>query len=241
MKIRGFLGLWIGAALLAGCISPFNAIVGSGKMVSETREVSGFDTVALSGVGDLTIIQGDKEGLTIQAEDNLLPELTSEVRGSTLYLQTRNWVNVMPTKGIQYTLHVKNLRGVNISGSGSVSADRLVTAGLNVNLSGSGRGNLSQVDAQSLDVRISGSGRFDLSGQVDSLDISISGSGKFDAGELQTRQAQVIISGSGSATLWVEDNLSARISGSGRISYYGSPTISQSVSGSGSMTSLGIK
>lgn len=240
MKIRGFSPM-MGAALLAACSIPFNTIVGSGKMVSEAREVSGFDAVALSGGGDLTIIQGENEGLTIQAEDNLLPALTSEVRGGTLYLRTRDGVNVMPNKGIQYTLHVKNLRAVDISGSESVSADQLATAGLIVNLSGSGRGNLSQVDAQSLNVRISGSGRFDLSGQVDSLDITISGSGKFDAGDLQTRQTQFTISGSGSATLWVEENLSSHISGSGRISYDGSPTISQSVSGSGSMTSLGIK
>src|SRR5690349_18517826 len=46
---------------------------GSGHVVSETREVSGFDSVSLAYPAQVLIKQGNAESLKIEAEDNLLP------------------------------------------------------------------------------------------------------------------------------------------------------------------------
>ena len=54
-----------------------SATKGSGQLAAEARQVSGFTKVELTGVGELTIEQTGAESLTISAEDNLLPQLTS--------------------------------------------------------------------------------------------------------------------------------------------------------------------
>ncbi len=66
----------------SGC----STVSGSGNVVTETRQVSGFNRIDLAGSGEVTIQQGDAESLTIEADDNVLPRLTSEVSNSTLKL-----------------------------------------------------------------------------------------------------------------------------------------------------------
>jgi len=51
-----------------------SALIGSGYIVSEDRNVSGVTAVRLMTSGDLTIEQGNQESPTIEADDNLLLE-----------------------------------------------------------------------------------------------------------------------------------------------------------------------
>ena len=48
--------------------------------VTETRDVENFQEVALEGVGTLVIEQGDRESLTIEAEEQVLRKIATEVR-----------------------------------------------------------------------------------------------------------------------------------------------------------------
>lgn len=55
-------------------------MTGSGNAITESRDAAGFNEIALSGIGSGIVTQGDAEALTIEAEDNLLPPIGSEVR-----------------------------------------------------------------------------------------------------------------------------------------------------------------
>ena len=103
--------------LLAAC----SITSGSGQITSESRQVSGFSKVELSGSGELTIEQTGTESLTISAGENLLPKLTSEVSGDTLVLRSTSNAKIIPTQPIKYSLTVKDLSGLAVSGSGSVT------------------------------------------------------------------------------------------------------------------------
>jgi hypothetical protein len=61
-------------------------IEGSGNVESESRDVSGFDEVDLRGVGNLSIRQTGSESLSVEAEDNVLPKITTEVVNGRLIL-----------------------------------------------------------------------------------------------------------------------------------------------------------
>jgi hypothetical protein len=230
------------AATGCGGIGPWNFanISGSGTVVTEERAVADFDRVSLSGVGRLTIIQGDVEGLTITTDDNLLEQIQSTVSGRHLRIGP-DQVSLRPTRDIQYVLQVKELRRLDLSGSLSATAVSLQTDSLALGISGSGKIEIENLDAERCESRISGSGRVDLSGRSNALDLQVSGSGHYGAANLQSLTASIRISGSGDATVWVRENLDASISGSGSVSYYGNPKTSQSVSGSGKLRALGSK
>jgi hypothetical protein len=234
------------ALLFSGCegidFDPgFNAVSvrGSGKVVSEKREVRGIDEVRLEGTGDLSIRQGNEESLTIEAEDNILPKIRTSVEGRRLIIGVERGISIRPTSTIRYNLVVLQLSALNLSGSGRISAGPLQSADFRVQLPGSGTISLDQLNANSLRAEILGSGQIQVAGRVARQEVRISGSGDYKGKGLESQSADVSISGSGRSTLWVHDNLSADISGSGGISYYGNPNVEKSISGSGGIHSLG--
>jgi hypothetical protein len=229
------------AAGLTGCIDSaswgahgfgWRSIEGSGNVIAEARDVSGFDRVSVMGSGELTLAQGDEEGLTIEADDNLLPVIVSEVRGGHLIIGPEN-VSVRPSTPIRYQLKFRDLTELHLSGSVRAEADAIKTDRLALHISGSGRVQVPKLEASMLSTHISGSGSATAAGQVARQEIRISGSGNHHAPELRSDRADVHISGSGNASLWVDEILAAHISGSGRVEYRGAPQVESHLSGSG--------
>ena len=123
-------------------------------IVKESRPVQDFEEVAMEGHGDLVIVQGDAETLEIEADEELLPKLKTEVRGRRLVLGYRNWWDwLTPPWGgspIHYTVTMRTVRAVVISGSGTVTAGEIRTDDLRLEMSGSGRGTIDRLDAETL-------------------------------------------------------------------------------------------
>jgi hypothetical protein len=209
-----------------------NVIRGSGKLTTEKRDVHGFNEVHLSGSGNLTITRTGTESLTIEAEDNIIPYLETEVSGHHLTIGTRDNVSLQTTRPINYILTVKDLDALSLSGSGNITASGVPDLA-EIHLSGSGNMFISGIDGDKLTARISGSGDLNLAGKAGSQEVRISGSGNYRAEALESKAATLEVSGSGRAAINAAGNLDARISGSGYIEYAGDPTISQSITGSG--------
>lgn len=211
MRLRVALALLAVVLLVTAC----SVTRGSGQLTTESRPVSGFTKVELSGTGELTIEKTGTESLSISAEDNLLPRLTSEVSNGTLSLGTEPNTTIVPTKPITYSLTVKDLNGLAVSGSGNIQVQNVTTAALSI--------------------EISGSGTITAGGAVNDQDLEISGSGRYQAEQLTSKIANVRISGSGSASVLATEALDVQISGSGTLTYSGNPQIKQEISGSGKL------
>ncbi len=237
--LKATIGLTIVLLLVSAC--GMLPTLGSRNIITETRIVSGFERVDVSGGGSMEIIQDGTEALTVETDDNVMQHITSEVRGGTLYLGLdSSQGSFLPSK-LHFSLHVKNLTGITTSGAWDVTSASIQTGTLNIDISGSGKVIINALTADKLDTTVSGSGELDLTGEAKQQSIDISGSGKYLAGDLNTQDSTVRISGSGNVTVWASETLAAHISGSGDVSYYGSPQVSFEQSGSGNIHSLGEK
>ena len=256
MKRSIFIIMTLMALLLTACGSER----GSGNLITEDREVSDFDRVELIGVGELTLTQGGSESLTIEAEDNVMPQIKSEVRNDTLVIGLESDLldRIEPTKPIKFDLTVKELKGLSLSGSGNINSANLNTEDLDLTLSGSGDikiANLAAEDvefalsgsgelaidtfsAEKVEATLSGSGQVELAGQVSEQKIAISGSGEYRAAELESQEAEIEVSGSGDVTVWANERLDVEMNGSGDVDYIGAATVTEDISGSGSVTRL---
>lgn len=205
------------AMTVTGCVGilGLGTTKGSGNVKTASRAVSGFTKVQLTGAGILNIAQTGTESLTISAEDNLLPLLTSDVSDGTLTLGVKQGQSITPTKPITYTLTVKQLNALDLSGAATINAVNITT--------------------DALKVSCSGAGTMTISGSAQSQSVVISGSGNYNAKEFKTNGSTVEISGIGNATVTANQTLNATISGAGAVTYYGSPQVTQSVSGTGSI------
>lgn len=190
-------------------------VQGSGTVQTEDRPVGDFDSVHFRGSAQLLIDQTGTEALSVEAEDNILPHLTSEVSGRRLTLGVKPNVSLQITRPIIFRLSVKELKEIGASGSGNIDAKNLSTDTLQIDQSGS----------------------FDmtLQGRAPRQAIDLSGSGSLNAGNLDGSEVTVDLSGSGDIVVVVSSRLNVRISGSGNVQYVGDPRVNQSISGSGSV------
>lgn len=231
---RRLLPIVLATVLLSACSGIFGER-GSGDVITETRDVSGFDSIALEGTGTVQVEFGDSESLVIEAEDNLMPLLSSEVRGGTLVLGATRTIS--PTEDIVYAVTAVGIDSVDVAGSGDVIAPDVESDDFEAEVSGSGGVFLTDLDTDQLMLDVSGSGQIEVSGIAGSISVRISGSGGVDAEALAASTGTVSISGSGDAVVNVTDHLDAEVAGSGSIEYTGNPTVESEVSGSGKIDS----
>ena len=150
---------------------------GSGRIVTETRQVSGFDEVELSYPAEVLIQQGSTESLEVEADDNLLPNLKTQVRNGKLeiFYRREDGKHVNPTKTPKITIVVKDLSDVDFNSAGELTIEKLKTDNLGVSLSGAGNLNLEDIQVKGLGVNLSGAGSVTASGSAEDLDMNISG------------------------------------------------------------------
>lgn len=216
MRYMVLAAMVVAALVLSACgfVLP-RGVIGSGKVVSESRAVSGYNKVDLSGVGDLAIDVNGSEALTVEADDNILPLIETEVRGDTLHIGFKDRTLVQRATRLRYALSAKQLNGLTVSGAGNVNA--------------------SNVDSPSMEVVTSGAGRIIMSGKATNQTITSSGVGSFEGENLLGETASVSMSGVGRAIVNASKSLDVNISGAGSVEYIGSPQLTQQISGVGSV------
>lgn len=211
-----------------------NTIRGSGNVVQEERPVGSFGGIQVTNQGDAIVEIGEAESLVVEAEDNLLEYIVTEVRGNTLVLGNLNNVDLNNTKPIRYHLTVKALDDIHITSSGNVTAPTLEANTIAVRLSSSGNLDMDGIEASRLEMDISSSGNVNIGGgQVEEQDINITSSGEYDGRNVDSGQAQVRVSSSGDATIRVSDRLEADLTSSGNVYYNGNPEVDVNESSSG--------
>jgi len=216
---------------------------GSGNVKSQTREVSDFHAIEIEYPAQVTITQGKAASVKIEAEDNVLPGLITQVKDGTLniFYKSDNDKPVNPTKAVKITIVVKSLDRVNFSSAGELTIKGVKTDALDFSLNGAGKVVIDGITVKILNLDLSGAGSLEATGTADDLDLNISGFGNFDGADLHSQTAKINISGAGSATTWVDDELDANVSGAGSINYYGSASVTTNVSGVGSVSHQGDK
>ncbi len=213
-------------------------------MKTETRAIGSFDEIDFKDFGTLNLTQGEQEALTIEADDELMNDLISEVRDRKLYLglaedgfarlgKLVSSIFSSSNYKVTYYLTFVSLEKLSLSGKCNLKCDSIKSDSLKVNVSGFGDLDFGRIEANDLKVNISGRGEFKGEGRVEKQDISISGSGEYQAPDLDSQSAKVVISGQGNATLRVAENLDITISGFGQVNYYGRPKLRQVISGMG--------
>ena len=221
------------SACTHGSLVGGSIVKGSGNITTEVRQVSGFTAVQLSGIGSVEIAQTGTEGLSISAEDNLLPLINTNVQGTLLDIHTQPNTILEPTKPIVYLLSVKDLTTISLSGAGSVTTQQFKTNALEVDLSGAGAVSLTGLQLSSLTVNFSGAGQLTVSGTTTSQNVTSSGAGRYNGEQLASTTAKVTLSGVGSASVRASKTLDVTISGVGNLTYYGNPSVTQHISGLG--------
>jgi len=239
--LRTLAVIMAAALLVSAATSCFRitGIIGSGKMVSEERNVSGFDKVAISAGMNLYLEQGAKEYLKVEAEDNIIQNITTEVNGGKLTVKFKNLIGgISATKPINIYLTVIDLKELDASSGTSISSKEIKSDSLKIDISSGAEGEMI-VNAISVDVNLSSGSMLKLSGIVQNQEVNLSSGVDYRAADLASKNVKINVSSGAIGRVNVSDNLDVSISSGGSIEYSGTPAIVSNISSGGSLKSVG--
>ncbi len=196
-----------------------NQTKGSGVIKQESRAVANFSRLVLALPATVALSQGPAESLTISADDNLLPLMTTRVDGDQLIIEGDNSRGFSTKNAIKVRLTVKSLEAITIKGSGDVFGDQLNGDKLDISIAGSGDVKFKSIRADQLKIGIDGSGDIGVDAiDSKSVDASIHGSGDIRLPSLQSTLVKISVNGSGDVfAAGNTDKVDVEIMGSGDV------------------------
>jgi Putative auto-transporter adhesin, head GIN domain len=202
-------------AVLAGCdfvARKSDGVVGSGNRKTEERSVAEFDEIVVEGAYQVEVTCGQPLSLRLEADDNILPLIRTEVEGRRLRITQARGMSLKSMPVVR--IGVPDLKVVSIPGASDFR--------------------LSGVRNDALKIGVEGAARLRASGETGTLDLTLSGAGLIDARELRARSAAVVSNGAGLTSVYATESLDATVNGIGSIDYYGDPkAVSPQINGIG--------
>lgn len=200
----------------------YNSIKGNGNVVKKDRSVSSFDGIKVSSGIDVYLSQGDKESVTVEADENLHEYILTEVRDGVLHVYSDH-VSIRHAERLRVYVTIKDVKSLKTSSAGDIVGETPIKCE-DVEISASSSGDIAlELHATRVDLDISSAGDIKLNGDAESLKADLSSAGDLKAFDFKVKEAEVRVSSAGDADVYASDKLIARASSAGDINYMGNP------------------
>lgn len=213
MKTSFFSLLLFISAFLISCEGD-NPIVGSGNIVSESRNVSSFDQVEAGAAFDIFISQGSDESLTVEADDNLIDLISTEVVNGRLRIRFTESNLMFSRETMRITMVIPELKALNLDDASNCEVDNFQIGG-----------NLEIILKDDADLLISGSAT-ELSADLDDA-------AKLKGFSFSVDDCSAILNDASKMEITVNTNLTGSAKDASEMRYKGNPTVSFSVDDAG--------
>ncbi len=203
----------------------------------QERNVGQFTGIKVGGAFNVVLSQTGKHKLVIEAEEDLLDRVRTEVKGDVLHIDMEWDWSWKSNDDITIYIDFKDLESLEISGAADVKGETPIDANdLDISVSGAGDLNL-EINAKTIDVTVSGAGDLSISGSTDRQQVRLSGAADYKAQHLKSKYTHAKASGAGSIVVYASEEIEAYASGAGSVKYYGDPEKEKSkASGAGSIS-----
>ena len=174
-------------------------IEGSGNVITRDVPVQSFDQLEASGVFNVSLTQGSKESVKIEAEDNLQQLFEVSNEGSKLVVRMKKDVHFNSKKKMTVYISFKNLKSMDLKMVGNLSSEGDLSFG-DLSLENKSVGYVElALNAQKLDIRNKSVGNLKLSGKAENAVIRNNSVGSIKAAELVVQNMDIDNDGIGSA------------------------------------------
>jgi hypothetical protein len=211
-------------------------VVGSGTMVDDKRAIGNFSKLRLDSAITVHARPAGTPGVSVRADDNIAPLITTQVEGDTLVVKVKPNTSIRTESPLVVTVDFTKLTQADLRGSGDLNISALKGEQFELSLAGSGDVRLDNTELTRLSARLAGSGDIWVKGKCEEASYNLAGSGDVHAADLQAKRVNVDIAGSGDVKVHASESLAVQIAGSGDVAYSGSPPkVTSRVVGSGDL------
>lgn len=180
----------------------FGKVQGSGNFVTERRNISDFKKIDVSGVFDVEVVAQKEFSVEVDADDNLLALIKTEISGETLSIESKK--RFSGSQRIKIRVSAPDIENIDVSGASKIK--------------------LTNLDNESFSMDSSGASKINVEGKTNNLTIDTSGASRIDAKDLVASNVKIDSSGVSKINVNVTNVLTADLSGASHVNYAGSPT-----------------
>ena len=198
--------------LCVGCHHGFGAgVKGSGKRVTQKRDVGPFTSIKAEGAFDIEVVCQKDVGIQIEADDNIIPLVSTEVSNNVLRVKPTS--NYSSDDAPKIKINVPNIEAFTADGAGTIQ--------------------ISGVNNDKLQIALNGAATLTASGTTKMVGIDTNGAAKIDTHNLRAAHAVVDSKGVSKVDLGVSSQLDVTVSGPSHVTYSGDPVVNKTIHGPG--------
>lgn len=211
-------------------------IRGNRNVVSEERSIrSDFEIINVQQGINLTITQGKPTDIRVEADENILDLLITEVKNNELNIYFEKNVNQAKARNVYLT--TETISKIKASSGASVKSENTIQA-TSLNLDSSS-GSTIKIHANANDIKSESSSgsSIKLYGKCNTFSAEASSGSTINAQELKTSNAKTSTSSGANIDVFVTGKLTAKASSGGDIDYEGNPSeVDKETSSGGSVS-----
>lgn len=205
---------------IVGCNSG-DCTRGSGKQVSQIRNIGQFSSIKAGGNIKLIVKQAPEELLRVTADDNIQKKISTKIKKDQLVIEMDG--NICEKNPVVIYVSSPRMEGIDVSGAVEVVGEgRFNSSSFNLDLSGASQATL-EISCGDMNTNTSGASKVILKGQAGSHSLKMSGSSELNAYDFVVGNYEINTSGASNLKINVLNELNVESSGSSEISYRGNP------------------
>lgn len=211
-------------------------IRGNKNVVSEERSIrSDFEIINVQQGINLTITQGKPTDIRVEADENILDLLITEVKNNELNIYFEKNVNQAKARNVYLT--TESISKIKASSGASVKSENTIQA-TSLNLDSSSGSSINiHANANEINSESSSGSTITIFGKSKTFSAEASSGSSIKAKELKTVNAVAKVSSGASIDVNVSDKLTAKASSGGDIDYEGNPSeVDKETSSGGSVS-----
>lgn len=214
------LTVMLALAIIAPAGLRAQSLKGNKKVVKEERTIQSFNQLSVGGAFDVFFTQSDKISLVVEADENLMSRIETEVNGDVLRISSNRIKNA---KELNIYLSAPEIKRIKISGAATIESENTITGeSLKIDASGASEARLD-LEVDDLETDASGAAHVRLAGRAENHDVEASGAADVKAADLVTSTTNAEASGAASIRINATKKVTSSKSGAGSISVSGNP------------------
>jgi hypothetical protein len=227
-----------------------NTVIGSGNIIEDIRDLPTFDEISANAAIDLTITQGPEQRVTVQADDNVVPFIATEVTKGELRID-RDGASNFRNSSVSVEITVPTLAYLALSASSDAlvtdfefeqpvffdlsSSSDLVLSGSKAkdvvfNLTASSNATVTDfIVADRADFDLSSASDLRISGSVHRAIFKLNSASDVAGFDFEVGDCEVDLNSSSELETTVNDKLSGELKAASTLRYRGTPEVTISV------------
>ena len=206
---------------ISSCIFIGPSVKGNGHVTKETRQIGDFNEIKVSTGLHVTLIQSDRELITVEADENLHEVIRTEIKRNELKIFTDE--RIKKSKILHVTVEFTDLEELHSLAGAQVNSDGIIKVKNLTTSASSGSQQSLTIHTQYFEAKTSSGAHISIKGKTQDVDLKSSSGSHLKAGELTAENCVADVSSGAHIYIDVTTDFEGEASSGGHIFYTGSP------------------